>query len=226
MDLSWTASTDEVDHYAVFRDGLQIGNSTAPSYSDTAASSGTTYAYAVTAYDPAGNPSLPSETVSVTTPGPTTLTLAPDADAFVRSDQPSSNFGSATRLSVDASPTEQILLKFTVSGIGSGTVASAKLRLYDVNSSPVGGTFYEVPDDSWVENKVTWDTAPLADQTPIASLGDVTTNTWYEVDLTSIVTGDGTYSFRITSTSSNGADYTSKEGTAGFGPQLVAALQP
>jgi hypothetical protein len=228
VDLSWTASIDDVavDRYAISRDGVRIGTSTGTSYSDTTASSGTTHAYSVTAYDPAGNPSPPSEIVSVTTPGPPTLTFGPDADARIRADRPSSNFGSAITLSVDASPTQQILLRFTVSGIGSGTVASAKLRLYNVDASTAGGTFYQVPDDSWGETTVTWDTAPPADQIAIASLGAVTPNTWYEVDLTPIVTGDGTYSFRITSTSSNGADYTSKEGTAGLGPQLVIALQP
>jgi hypothetical protein len=38
------------------------------------------------------------------------------------------------------------------------------------------------------------------------------------------VTGDGTYSIRIASTSSNGADYSTKEGAAGFAPQLLVTL--
>jgi hypothetical protein len=46
----------------------------------------------------------------------------------------------------------------------------------------------------------------------LASLGAVSVNTWYEVDVTSLVTGDGTYSLRISSTSTNGEDYSSKEG--------------
>ena len=39
-------------------------------------------------------------------------------------------------------------------------------------------------------------------------------NTWYVVDLSSLVTGDGTYSIRIASTSGNGVDYSTKEGAA------------
>jgi hypothetical protein len=228
VDLSWIASTDDVavDHYAVLRGGLQIGTSTAPSYTDTTADSGSTYAYSVRAYDPAGNPSAPSETISVTTPGPVTLTFGAAADALVRSDQPDSNFGTLARVTVDGSPVEQALLKFTVSGIGTGTVAGAKLRLYNVNSSSMGGTFYRVADSSWLESTVTWNTAPAADATPIASLGAVATGTWYEVDVTPLITGDGTYSIRMSSTSGDGADYTSKEGTAGFRPQLVITLQP
>lgn len=44
---------------------------------------------------------------------------------------------------------------------------------------------------------MTWNNAPAADTTLVASLGSVSTNTWYEVDLTSLVTGDGTYSLRV-----------------------------
>jgi hypothetical protein len=59
----------------------------------------------------------------------------------------------------------------------------------------------------------------------LASLGPVNPNTWYELDVTSLVTGDGTYSINASSTSSDGAYYNSKEGTAGFIPQLVVNLK-
>jgi len=52
-------------------------------------------------------------------------------------------------------------------------------------------------------------------------LGAVSINTWYEVDVTSLVTSDGTYSFRI-SDSTGGANYSSKEGTNA--PRLVLTL--
>jgi acid phosphatase type 7 len=54
----------------------------------------------------------------------------------------------------------------------------------------------------------------------------VTPGNTYEVNLTSLVSSDGTYSLKAMSTSSNGADYTSREGAAGFGPLLVVTLQP
>lgn len=87
-----------------------------------------------------------------------------------------------------------------------------------------GGDFYWVPDNSWQENTVNWNTEPAADPTLRASLGAFSVNTWHEVDLSSLVTGDGTYSIRIATTSSNGADFSTKEGAAGFGPQLVVAF--
>src|SRR6185295_1236196 len=68
---------------------------------------------------------------------------------------------------------------------------------------------------------VTWNNAPPADAAALGTLGSVTTGNWYEVDVTSAVTGDGRVSFEGISTSTNGADYSSKEGAAGLAPQLV-----
>ena len=68
---------------------------------------------------------------------------------------------------------------------------------------------------------MTWNNAPTADTTLLASLGSVSINTWYEVDITSLIAGDGTYSLRI-SDSVGGADYSSKEGANP--PQLVLTL--
>ncbi len=49
----------------------------------------------------------------------------------------------------------------------------------------------------------------------------VSPNTWYEVDLTSHIIGDGTYSLRV-SDSTGGADYSSKEGSNA--PKLLVAV--
>jgi RHS repeat-associated protein len=68
---------------------------------------------------------------------------------------------------------------------------------------------------------VTWNTAPTAETTLLASLGSVSPNIWYEVDVTSLITGDGTYSLHV-SDSVGGADYSSKEGAND--PELVLTL--
>jgi hypothetical protein len=99
------------------------------------------------------------------------------------------------------------------------------LRLYNVNESDKGGDFYSIADNSWAEYNVTWNTAPLAAGSPLlGSLGPVTKGTWYEVDLTSLVKAEGIYSFRISSTSADGADYASKEGESGLAPQLIVSV--
>src|SRR5215211_1553822 len=129
-----------------------------------------------------------------------------------------------SNVATDNSPVKHMLLKFTVSGVAGRTVTSAKLRLYCADPSDVGGVFFRVQNTSWSENTVTWNTAPAADASSFASLGSVTTGSWYEVNVP-FVTADGTYAVKVTSSSSNGADYASKEGTAGTAPQLVVTAQ-
>jgi hypothetical protein len=121
-----------------------------------------------------------------------------------------------------------MLVKFTVSGIGNKSILSVKLRLYCVDGSPFGGEFHQVTDTTWSEGSVNWNNAPSANAGILASLGKVSANKWYEVDVTSLITGDGTYSVKINSTNTDGAYYSTKEGTAGFAPQLVitTGLEP
>jgi hypothetical protein len=85
-----------------------------------------------------------------------------------------------------------------------------------------------VADTTWGEGTVNWNTAPSADAAILASLGRVSANTWYEVDVTSLVTGDGTFSLKMNSTNADGAYYSTKEGAVGFAPQLVitTGLEP
>jgi hypothetical protein len=155
---------------------------------------------------------------------PSVLTFTPADDASVRASSPDNNYGSTTTLEVDNSPQKNFLLKFVVSGVNGRPIAGAQLRLFNVNASDRGGDLHRVADNSWSESTVTWNSAPAGDAAVLAPLGAVSTNTWYEVDVTSLITGDGTYSLRVTSPSSNGADYTSKEGAAGFAPQLIVSV--
>jgi len=150
------------------------------------------------------------------------LTFLPIDDAYIASGSPTINYGAATSLQVDNSPIKHILVKFAVSGLNGKQVSSAKLRLYNVDPSSKGGDFYAVSDNSWQEGTLTWNNAPVALTDLLASLGSVSTNNWYEIDITSLITGEGTYSLRISSTSSDGADYSSKEGANP--PQLVITV--
>ena len=144
-------------------------------------------------------------------------------DAYIRPDQAGANFGALTTLLVDASSEKDFLLKFVVSGTGGRTITSARLRLSALDGSPVGGEFYDV-GDSWSEETVTWSNAPALGSLRVGTLGAVAAGTSYEIDLTSYITGDGTYSLRVTSPSSDGADYVSSEGTSGLRPVLTLNL--
>jgi RHS repeat-associated protein len=159
------------------------------------------------------------------TPSPTSAPLPafiPVDDAYVQSADPNTNYGSATTLQLDSDPLKNVLLKFEVSGVNGHQVTNAKLRIYNENHSNLGGDFYQVLDNSWQEETVTWNTAPVAETTLLGSLGEVSPGYWYEMDITLVITGDGTYSFMLSPASTNGADYSSKEGSNP--PQLVLTL--
>lgn len=152
-----------------------------------------------------------------------TATFTATADTYVDNSATSTNHGTSGQLGVDGSPVKRLFLKFSVSGL-SGTVTSAKLRVHtdDVADaqSGAGGTFRATTDTTWSETGVTWANQPAIDGATLGSLGAVSRNAWYELDVTSYVTGNGTYSIAATSTSTDGADYDSRESGA-TAPQLV-----
>jgi hypothetical protein len=103
-------------------------------------------------------------------------------------------------------------------------VTSARLRLHtdDVSGaeSPSGGTVSSMTNVTWSESATTWNNQPAVSGPARGGLGSVARNTWYEIDVTAAVAGNGTFGFAMTSASNNGADYDSREsGTTA--PQLV-----
>ncbi len=157
---------------------------------------------------------------------PTTLVFNPVADAYVRTGS-TSNYGSATELRVKTSSTTyKSYFKFTLSGVGA--FDAAKLRLYVLDATSIAGTVHAVSNDyagtttSWVENGIHGNNAPAITAPALGSLGSTSNGTWIEFDVTPAITGDGTYSFALQSTSSNSGRYGSKESTNK--PQLVLQL--
>jgi chitodextrinase len=225
--LHWTASTDNVGvtSYGVFRNGTSVGSTSSTSFTDATVAAGATYSYTVNARDAAGNVSGLSAPASVAIPPSLTNTFTPTADAYVRSDKPSSNFGRSSTLSVDGTPVRRTLLKFHVSGVGPNGVASAKLRLYVSNPSPSGGDIRSVTG-SWTETGVTWSNSPAFGTTAIASLGSVQSGRWYELKVTSLITGNGDFSIGVTSSNADNANFVSREGISTQRPQLVVTSKP
>ena len=243
VNLSWTASSDNVRviGYFVYRD---LGNGSAllksepdnaTTFQDEAATPNTTYIYQVSAFDAAGNESARTS-VTVTTPASTsggggTLTFAPTDDATIDASNPNTALGIASRITVDSSPVNDFLVKFTVAGTGSGTscptIASAKLRLTVGNTtndnSNKGGDFRAAVNSNWSEASVTWNTAPAAVAGgPVASITTpVALGTAYFVDATSLITGNGPITIRASGNSTDGARYYSRNGNAAtLAPEL------
>ncbi|MEV4760430.1 DNRLRE domain-containing protein [Micromonospora sp. NPDC049559] len=164
-------------------------------------------------------------TVLLTGSGPAaaaTSTFTPVADTYVQSDTASTGYGTSTQIVVDNSPVRRTFLRFTVSGI-SGQVTGAKLRLHTISGnsgSSSGGSFRAVSSTTWSETGTTWNNQPAIDGATLGSIGSVSSSSWYEVDVTAVVTGNGTYSFGGTSSNTDGAYYDSRESGANA-PQLV-----
>jgi|GEM_PF-1270802 len=168
----------------------------------------------------------------VTGVGPDVLTFLPTDDAHAVSTNATKNYGTATNLLLDrnsASDAANIYFKFNVTGL-TGPVQSAKLRLKCSNGSSDGGSAFLVSNDyqntstSWVEGGLIWNNAPAITGSPLSALGTVSDGQTVELDVSAAITGDGTYSFALTTTSSNAAEYNSKEGNTP--PALVLQVAP
>src|SRR3989441_468099 len=89
MNLSWTASTDNVGvaGYTIYRGGSQIATTSLASYSDTGLSPSTAYAYTVAAYDAAGNVSGLSASASAATLPPAPADIASGLGLYYQFDE-------------------------------------------------------------------------------------------------------------------------------------------
>jgi PKD repeat protein len=140
------------------------------------------------------------------------------ADAKVSSGNPTANYGSVADLRLKGgSTTWRSFLRFSVTGLDS-PVVRATLRLFADDASDDGGSVHVV-SGSWSEGSITWSTAPPLDAAPIAAFGAVASGVWVETDVTSAVTGNGSYDFGLGSGDSDSAYYGSRE--SAHPPQLV-----
>ncbi|MFJ2635235.1 DNRLRE domain-containing protein [Streptomyces sp. NPDC087422] len=243
--VSWQASLDLDDStltYRIYRDGTQVGTVTGDSkfwirptltFTDTAASPGTTYAYQVTAGDAPGNTSAKSAAAAVTTPGaPTssTVTLNAIADSYVNAGAPSANYGPDQQLAVRGTSAYHTYLRFDLPAAPGGMVlTSARLTLRtssDAIANSVDTLNVQRVTGSWTETGVTWNTRPTLDPTV---LGTVPAPTALQTDYTATLTAaaltpglGGPYDLAVTSTGTDSAWFWSKDapGTSGH-PQLV-----
>ena len=227
VDLSWSASTDNVGvkGYTIYRDGVVLATvgGAALSYSDTSGWPATTYQYSVDAFDAAGNHSVASAPVTVTTTSlPSSLTFTTEADTYVNAASPASNYGLVTTLRVDASPDVHSYVRFTVNGLAGEQVKKAQLLIYTNTSASQGFKAWSIGDNSWGELTTNYTNAPALGSV-LASTGSISAGSWATLDVTSYVKGEGVYSFGVTTPSSTATSMSSREGS--FAPQLVVDLQ-
>jgi len=152
--------------------------------------------------------------------GSASMTFAVEADARVKQASPGTNYGALTYVSVDGAPDpiEESYLRFNVSGV-SGAVQSAKLRVYVTANGTINGPAVQLASNSWTESTMTWNTKPALLSAASDNKGALATNTWVEYDVTPLVSGNGTYTFALIADSTDGAEFSSREGA--FPAQLV-----
>jgi hypothetical protein len=181
-------------------------------------------------------PSSTTVPTTVTTSGgaATTTTTAPAGEQFafsasedtmVDSDAPDEVLGMVEILAIeqdDAGDERRALVRFEVVGLPTDApVTSATLRLTLVEASVQVG-LVNLVDGPWTEVTTTWATAP-AIGAPVAPLAGTEEGTQVDVDVTPVVTGDGTYDFYLTLSSPDGLEFASREAAAG-GPALLLTV--
>jgi len=220
--ISMTATTGSdqtgpVEYYFDETSGENGGTSsswqTSASYTDSGLDASTQYTYTVQMRDSATTPNVgtvSSPANATTNGGSTTDDFNPTEDAYVKQHKATivtNNNDLRVRV---GSAGKQIdsYLKFTVSGVG--TVTSAKLNVYSDNVN-MGVDVYASASNSWSESSIIWDTAPGSTGSSVDFI-NVTTG-WVEFDVTSLITGNGTFSLILKGDGTNGSrDFSSSEG--------------
>jgi hypothetical protein len=153
-----------------------------------------------------------------------TVTLTVAEDSYVSSGSTGSNYGTASLLGVDGSPTQISYLKFDLGAYAGRAITGATLQLRATSSGSSGTQNVKlVSDDSWTETGITYNNKPTLG-TAVGTLGPTSSNTNYNVTLTAgSLPTDRFLSLGLDSASSDGLDLGSGETTTP--PKLVLTLR-
>jgi 3-phytase len=148
------------------------------------------------------------------------ITVNAQADARVEQASPNSNFGTSSTLDADGSPAEESYARFAVSGV-TGTVTKAVLRFHVTNASVDGPAVYLAANE-WTERAITWNNRPARTGAVVADRGAISAGVFADYDVTAAVRGNGTYTFNLASSSTDGSTFRSREDSSSTRrPQLV-----
>lgn len=156
------------------------------------------------------------------------VTVKPTADAYVRSDQPDANFGAKYVLDAQAgsatSPTQVSYIQFVVNGL-TATPGSVQLQVYSYATSATGLQVWSAAN-TWSETAISYNTAPPLSQTMVGAIPTISTNAWATLDVSNVVTGNGTYTFAITTTSTANKQLASRESSASSPALIIQTSTP
>jgi hypothetical protein len=171
---------------------------------------------------PSSTPTSAPTLTPTETPVPISLTFKPVADAYVDASKASTKFGTSNSLRVDNSPVVNSYLRFIVKDLGGRPISRARLMIYAYSASSQGITASTVADNTWDEKTITGSNAPALG-TALFTSPPFVARTWVTFDITSYVTGEGTFSFGLSTPGARAISLASRESIT-FSPQLVLDL--
>src|SRR3954468_11665901 len=163
--------------------------------------------------------SIAAALAGATGQGALAATFPVAADAEVNSGAATTTYGARTSMHVDASPVTNGTLRFDVQGL-SGPVTDATLRVLATSAQSSGIAVRPVADTSWSEATINYANAPPIATVITASSGPVLANQWVSVPVKDLITGNGSYSFALTTSSATSLALATKEAGAGKGAEL------
>ncbi len=152
--------------------------------------------------------------VAGVTPTPLPFVAFPaEADSYVHETGSATNYGAQPRLRIDGDPGARIesYIRFTVPPLhGTVTRAWLYLRPLEGEASTGGFSVYRTNND-WTETGITWQNRPARSPNIISVSGRVGAGEPIRIDVSSYVTGPGTYNFVLATETVDGLDVFSRE---------------
>jgi hypothetical protein len=151
-----------------------------------------------------------------------TLTVNAVEDSYIDSSSPGTNFATASWLTADNSPTRYGYYKFNVTIPAGETITHVDFNCW-AGSANNRGLGLWTTSSGWSESTVTWNNAPMADFAlpPSGTTGAVTKDAYNTADVTSAITGTGTFTLVGKTASNTGWSCASRENGNGHPTQLV-----
>src|SRR5215831_5640553 len=151
-----------------------------------------------------------------------TSTVNAVEDSYVDSSNAGSNFGSAVWLTADNSPLKYGFYKFTVTVPAGETITHVDFKCWAGSNNSKGLGLWTT-SSTWSESTLTWNNAPMPNFSlpPSGTTGAVAKNAYNTADVTSAITGSGTFTLVGRTASNTGWSCASKENTNGHPTQLV-----
>jgi len=146
------------------------------------------------------------------------ITVLPQADAYVSASAPTTNYGSATALTVGSNPNYHSYLLFSVSGL-TGSVTSAQLVLHAITAGS-GVALHQAQVTTWSESTITYTNAPTFGAV-LSRTGRFNAGASVTLSASPVVTGNGTYTIVLTSASTTPITFSSREAGPSLAPELV-----